>query len=97
MHEVSLVHALFDQIARAIGRHPPTAVGLVRVRIGARAGVEPALFESAFDAVHDELGFPLARLELVNDPGATLVLERLELDLPEAPAALPPTPESSRV
>lgn len=83
MHEVSLVHALFDQADRAVGGHAPAAVRLVRVRVGDRSGVEPPLFETAFAIVRDERGYAAAELELRVVPGGELILERLELEVPD--------------
>jgi hydrogenase nickel incorporation protein HypA/HybF len=81
MHEVSLVHSLFDQADRAIGTHAATEVRLVRVRVGAMSGVEPALFDTAFSGVRTERGYVSAVLELVPVPGTELILERLELEV----------------
>ena len=84
MHEVSLVHALFDQADRAMGRHAPRDVRLVRVRVGAMSGVEPELFATAFDGVRAERGYVAAELELVGVPGVDLILERIELEVADA-------------
>lgn len=65
MHEVSLVHALFDHADRALGAHPPAAVRLIRVRIGEVAGVERDLFETAFEGCRAERGYAAAELEIV--------------------------------
>jgi hydrogenase nickel incorporation protein HypA/HybF len=65
MHEVSLVHALFDQADRAIAPHPTSAVRLLKVRIGELAGVDPELFRIAFDGCRDERGYAAAALEIV--------------------------------
>ncbi len=65
MHEVSLVHALFDQLDRAILPHPPRAVRRVTVRIGELAGVEPELFRTAFEGCRAERGFEAAELFVV--------------------------------
>ena len=43
MHEVSLVHALFDQADRAIVPHSSRDVRQMKVRIGELAGVDPEL------------------------------------------------------
>lgn len=83
MHEVSLVHALFDEADRAVGSHPPAAVRLVEVRVGARAGVEPDLFITAFECVRRERGYDAAALRLVPTGGRELVLARLELEVPD--------------
>jgi hydrogenase nickel incorporation protein HypA/HybF len=83
MHEVSLVHALFDQADRALGAHPPSAVRRIQLRVGALAGVEPELFETAFQGVREERGYAAAVLELLPAAGTELVLERLELEVPD--------------
>lgn len=70
MHEVSLVHALFDQSDRALGAHPAAAVRLVRVRIGELAGVERELFETAFDGCRAERGYAAATLDVVPEAAA---------------------------
>lgn len=62
MHEASLVEALFDQVDRAIGRHPPAAVREVTVRIGALAGVEAVLFRTAFEGLRGDRGYGAATL-----------------------------------
>lgn len=62
MHEASLVEALFDQVDRAIGTHPPAAVRELTVRIGALAGVETVLFRTAFEALRGGRGYGAATL-----------------------------------
>jgi Zn finger protein HypA/HybF involved in hydrogenase expression len=81
MHEVSLVQALFDQADHALPPYPSAAVRQVTVRIGALAGVECALFRSAFDGCKDDRGYGNATLVIVEVPGADdLILQRLELE-----------------
>ncbi|MBK6520685.1 MAG: hydrogenase maturation nickel metallochaperone HypA [Polyangiaceae bacterium] len=63
MHEVSLVHALFDQADRAIGAHPASAVKRLTVRIGELAGVDCELFRTAFEGCREERGYGAATLE----------------------------------
>lgn len=70
MHEVSLVHALFDQTDRAIAPHASRAVRLVKVRIGELAGVEPELFQTAFEGCRSERGYASAALEIVLEAAA---------------------------
>ena len=82
MHEVSLVHALFDQVDRALVAQPPAARMQVTVRIGSMAGVEFGLFRTAFDGTKAERGYPVADLRLVSTDGAGLILERIELEVP---------------
>lgn len=67
MHEVSLVHALFDQVDRAIAPHPAAAVRVLTVRVGDRAGVERELFETAFALCREERGYGAAALSLVEE------------------------------
>jgi Zn finger protein HypA/HybF involved in hydrogenase expression len=64
MHELSLVHDLFDQTDAAIGVHPPAAVRLVIVRIGELAGVDVGLFRTAFDGCKEERGYLGAALDV---------------------------------
>ncbi len=100
MHEVSLVHALFDQADRAIGGHPAAAVRLIRVRIGELAGVEPQLFDAAFAGCRDERGYGAAALEVVAEAarwrcrgcGATITPGAA----PAAPAAVTRATSASR-
>jgi Zn finger protein HypA/HybF involved in hydrogenase expression len=81
MHEVSLVQALFDQADLAIPPHPSADVRQVTVQIGAFAGVECALFRSAFEGCKADRGSANAALELIEVPaGDQLILQRLELE-----------------
>ncbi len=64
MHEVSLVESLFDQVDRAIGKHPSASVREITVRIGALAGVEPTLFRTAFDGLRVDRGYEGAALRV---------------------------------
>jgi hydrogenase nickel incorporation protein HypA/HybF len=70
VHEVSLVHALFDQADRAIVPHSSGAVRSLTVRIGELAGVDPELFRIAFDGCRAERGYGEATLELVLEAAA---------------------------
>lgn len=81
MHEVSLVHALFDQVDRSLIVHPAAAVLQVTVRIGTMAGVERELFRTAFEWTKEERGYPVAQLHIVPAEGADLILERMELEV----------------
>jgi len=64
VHEVSLVHALFDQADRAIAPHASRAVRQLNVRIGELAGVDPDLFRTAFDGCRSDRGYAAAELEI---------------------------------
>lgn len=81
MHEVSLVHALFDQVERALAPHPAAQLVQVIVRIGDMAGVECELFRTAFEGTKAERGHPRAGLQVVAAEGAELILERMELEV----------------
>lgn len=81
MHEVSLVHALFDQVDRALFPHPAAALLQVTVRIGSMAGVEFELFRTAFEGTKAERGYPVAGLQVVSADGSDLILERMELEV----------------
>lgn len=64
MHEASLVDALFDEVDDALAARGGGALGLLRVRVGALAGVDEVLFRSAFEVLRLERGHPAATLEL---------------------------------
>jgi hydrogenase nickel incorporation protein HypA/HybF len=67
MHEVSLVHALFDQADRAISPHPSSAARLLTVRIGELAGVETDLFCTAFEGCKTERGYKATALVIEHE------------------------------
>ena len=83
MHEYSLVQAMFDQIGAVIDTQRAVAVHRVRVRIGARAGVDPVLFRTAYEIYRVRTLCASAPLDIV-DAGATdeLTLDQLELEVP---------------
>lgn len=62
MHELSLVHALFDQIERSLQDRQSARLCKVTIRIGAMAGVEAELFDTAFQAAKGLRGHPRAEL-----------------------------------
>jgi hydrogenase nickel incorporation protein HypA/HybF len=70
VHEMSLVHSLFDQADRAIAPHSSRAVRLMKVRIGELAGVDPELFRTAFDGSRSDRGYAAAALEIVEESAA---------------------------
>lgn len=49
MHEYSLVQAMFDRIDETARAHAAQRVRRVRVRVGQAAGVEIALFRTAYE------------------------------------------------
>lgn len=81
MHEASLCDALFDQVDQAIASHEGARVREIHVAIGELAGVDPELFQIAFDT-----------LRLDRHPDATLILTHVparwscpSCDTPHAP------------
>ena len=82
MHEYSLVQAMFDQIGLAMRKHGALSVRRVRVRIGTRAGVEPVLFQTAYDVFRLRTACADAPLEIVAvDLSDELTLDQLELEV----------------
>ena len=82
MHEYSIVQAMFDQIERIASSHGAHAVRRIRVTIGEYAGVEPALFQSAYEVFR--VGTPCADAVLLIDrvpAGDELILEQVELEV----------------
>ncbi len=82
MHEYSIVQAMFDQIDRVSREHGALAVRRIRVRIGQYAGVDPTLFQSAYEVYR--IGTPCAdavlHVERVPN-GDDLILDQLELEV----------------
>lgn len=89
MHEVSLADALFDQIDAALVPHPGAVVRLVRLQVGALAGLEPELFAHAFDGLREPRGHAKAELQLTFVP-ALWTCPTCTQDLPpDVPLACP--------
>lgn len=114
MHELSLCEALFDQIDAAVASQTSPVVRLVRLRVGALAGLEPELFRSAFEVTRADRGHASAELVITFETalwtcracgaeiprgealrcaacggearlakGGDMVLERIELEVPD--------------
>ena len=82
MHEYSLMQAMFDRIEDVIAAQRARSVRRVRVRIGTQAGVEPVLFQTAYDVFRVNTMCGDAPLEIVVVDGSDeLVLDRLELEV----------------
>ena len=82
MHEYSIVQAMFDQIERLRLDHRADAVRRIRVTIGEFAGVDPDLFQTAYDVY--KIDTPCADARLQIDRAAqsdALVLEQVELEV----------------
>ena len=83
MHEYSLVAAMFDQIGQVVRATGARSVRRVRVRIGEFAGVDPALFETAYDVFRVNTLCAGAPLEIERaGPTDDLLLKQLELEVP---------------
>ncbi len=65
MHEYSIVAALMERVEAEAANRRATAVHHVRVRIGELAGVEPDLFETAFEMCREGGICAAADLEIV--------------------------------
>ncbi len=63
MHEYSLVAELVRQVEEAAASRPGAVVRRVEVAVGELAGVDPALFQQAFEVLRP--GTPCAGAELV--------------------------------
>lgn len=68
MHEYSLARTLLRQVDELRRREAGGRVLVVKVRIGEFAGVEPELFESAFDDLSAATEIGGARLEMERAP-----------------------------
>jgi Zn finger protein HypA/HybF involved in hydrogenase expression len=83
MHEYSLVQAMFDQIGQVVRASGALSVRRVRVRIGEFAGVDPALFETAYEVFRVNTWCNDAPLEIEPaGPTDDLLLKQLELEVP---------------
>lgn len=82
MHEYSLVQSLFDRIGAVATEEHAVAVKRVRVTIGDQAGVDPQLFQTAYEIYQIRTLCADAPLEIARLPGADLTLDSLELEVP---------------
>ena len=82
MHEYSLVQSMFDQIGAIVAANGAVSVKRVRVTLGDRAGVEPALFETAYGVYRIRTCCADAPLEIAHVAGGDLTLDSLELEVP---------------
>lgn len=82
MHEYSIVQAMFDQIARLTQTHNAHAVRRIRVRIGEFAGVDPSLFQSAYEVYRIDTPCADAQLHIERVPESDdLILDQVELEV----------------
>lgn len=82
MHEYSIVQAMFDQIERLTQTHRARSVRRVRVRIGEFAGVDPTLFQSAYEVYRIDTLCADAVLQIQQVPSSDdLILDQVELEV----------------
>ena len=72
MHEYSLVSSLVDEVERQVRVHHAIAVHGVHVRLGELAGVDPALFRTAFEMIQPDTVCARAELTLISEPAVWL-------------------------
>jgi len=68
MHEWSLVQALLSRVDEEVRKHGAVTVRRLEVSIGELAGVEPALFDSAYQLFRTETLCAEAQLEIRHVP-----------------------------
>jgi hydrogenase nickel incorporation protein HypA/HybF len=68
MHEYSLVRALLERVDAEVERREATAVYRIRVRLGELSGVDPELFERAFEMARIPTASATAELEVIRVP-----------------------------
>lgn len=83
MHEYSIVSSLVDQVEHVVAAHPGAIVRRVHVQIGAYAGVELALLQTAYDTFRERTVCEGAELRIVAVPGDDLMLQRIEMEVPD--------------
>jgi hydrogenase nickel incorporation protein HypA/HybF len=81
MHEYSLVQAMFDQMGTIVTAQNARAIRRVRVRIGRLAGVDPTLFQTAYNMFRTKTFCDQAPLEIEQDASDALILEQIELEV----------------
>jgi hydrogenase nickel incorporation protein HypA/HybF len=83
MHEYSLIQAMFDQIDRVTREHHAQSIRRVRVTIGEYAGVDPELFQTAYEVFRINTPCADAPLQITRVAGSEeLLLDQLELEVP---------------
>ena len=83
MHEYSIVGALIERVEREATARHATRVVRVHVRLGEFAGVEPELLATAYDTFRERTVCEGAPLVLDRVPGDELVLQRIEMEVPD--------------
>jgi hydrogenase nickel incorporation protein HypA/HybF len=70
MHELSLVQALFSEVERQLASHPRATVNALHIRVGELAGVDPELFQGAYEVCRAAGPLSRAELKLSFEPAA---------------------------
>ncbi len=83
MHEYSIVGALIERVEREAAARHATRVVRVHVRLGEFAGVEPELLVTAYDTFRERTVCEGAPLVLDRVPGDDLILQRIEMEVPD--------------
>jgi Zn finger protein HypA/HybF involved in hydrogenase expression len=83
MHEYSIVSSLVDQVEHVVASHPGAIVRRVHVEVGTYAGVELSLLQTAYDTFRERTVCEGAELRIVSAPGDELMLQRIEMEVPD--------------
>ena len=83
MHEYSIVASLVERVEAEAAARGARRVERICVRVGALGGVDPALLATAFDTFAPATGCAGATLEIETVPGDELILQRIELEVPD--------------
>jgi hydrogenase nickel incorporation protein HypA/HybF len=83
MHEYSIVASLVERVEAEAARRGARSVERIHVRVGALAGVDPSLLATAFETFAPASGCAGAALEIASAPGDELILERIEMEVPD--------------
>ncbi len=83
MHEYSIVAALVERVEAEAAARGARAVERIHVRVGEFAGVDPTLLATAFETFAPTTGCAGATLAIERVPGDDLILERIEMEVPD--------------
>jgi hydrogenase nickel incorporation protein HypA/HybF len=83
MHEYSIVQALLERVEREAEARGASRVVRVHVRLGEYSGVEPQLLATAYDTFRERTICEGAPLVLDRVPGDDLILQRIEMEVPD--------------
>ena len=83
MHEYSIVQSLIERVAAEAEAHHAKRVVRVHVRLGEFSGVEPGLLATAYETFREKTVCEGAPLVLDRVPGDDLILQRIEMEVPD--------------